>query len=34
MANLELSRKRAQSVIDYLLQKGIKTTRLQAKGYG
>ncbi len=34
IANLELSRKRAQSVIDYLVQKGIKVARLQAKGYG
>lgn len=33
-ANLELSRKRAQSVVQWLKQKGIVITRLQAKGYG
>jgi len=33
-ANLELSRKRAQSVIDYLTQKGISRTRLEAVGFG
>ncbi|MDX2432863.1 MAG: OmpA family protein [Bacteroides sp.] len=32
--NLELSQKRAQSVVDYLISKGIATDRLQAKGYG
>jgi peptidoglycan-associated lipoprotein len=32
--NQELSQKRAQSVVDYLISKGIATDRLQAKGYG
>lgn len=32
--NLELSQKRAQSVVDYLISKGIAPDRLQAKGYG
>ncbi|MFO7671119.1 MAG: OmpA family protein [Bacteroidales bacterium] len=32
--NLELSQKRAQSVVDYLISKGIAADRLQAKGYG
>ena len=32
--NLELSQKRAQSVVDYLILKGIASDRLQAKGYG
>jgi peptidoglycan-associated lipoprotein len=32
--NLDLSNKRAQSVVDYLISKGIKTDRLIAKGYG
>lgn len=32
--NQELSQKRAQSVVDYLISKGIKADRLQAKGYG
>jgi peptidoglycan-associated lipoprotein len=32
--NLVLSQKRAQSVVDYLIQKGIAADRLQAKGYG
>ena len=32
--NLELSQKRAQSVVDYLIQKGIASDRLSAKGYG
>ncbi len=32
--NLTLSQKRAQSVVDYLISKGIQQGRLQAKGYG
>jgi len=32
--NLVLSQKRAQSVVNYLIEKGIATERLQAKGYG
>ena len=32
--NLELSQKRAQSVVDYLISKGIEIERLSAKGYG
>ncbi|MDX2442788.1 MAG: OmpA family protein [Bacteroidales bacterium] len=32
--NLQLSQRRAQSVIDYLISKGIATDRLTAKGYG
>jgi outer membrane protein OmpA-like peptidoglycan-associated protein len=32
--NLELSQKRAQSAVDYMVSKGIETTRLVAKGYG
>jgi peptidoglycan-associated lipoprotein len=32
--NLELSRKRAQSVVNYLIEKGIARDRLIAKGYG
>ncbi len=31
--NYDLSQKRAQSVINYLIQKGISTDRLKAKGY-
>ncbi len=32
--NLDLSQKRAQSVVAYLIQKGIDPARLTAKGYG
>jgi peptidoglycan-associated lipoprotein len=32
--NLELSQKRAQSVVDYLASKGVALDRLIAKGYG
>ncbi|HEX4887763.1 MAG TPA: OmpA family protein, partial [Luteibaculaceae bacterium] len=32
--NLNLSQRRAQSVVDYLISKGIKKDRLIAKGYG
>jgi len=32
--NQELSQKRAQSVVDYLISKGIEADRLQAMGYG
>lgn len=32
--NSELSQKRAQSVVDYLISKGISAARLVAKGYG
>jgi outer membrane protein OmpA-like peptidoglycan-associated protein len=32
--NLELSQRRAQSVVDYLITKGISADRLLAKGYG
>jgi peptidoglycan-associated lipoprotein len=32
--NMDLSQKRAQSVVDYLIDKGIATDRLTAKGYG
>jgi peptidoglycan-associated lipoprotein len=32
--NLVLSQKRAQSVVDYLISKGIEMERLTAKGYG
>jgi peptidoglycan-associated lipoprotein len=32
--NLTLSQKRAQSVVDYLISKGIEIERLTAKGYG
>ncbi len=33
-ANSELSQKRAQAVVDYLIEKGINPDRLVAKGYG
>lgn len=33
-ANFTLSQKRAQSVVDYLIEKGINAQRLVAKGYG
>jgi outer membrane protein OmpA-like peptidoglycan-associated protein/Tol biopolymer transport system component len=32
--NIDLSKRRAQAVIDYLIQKGIEPKRLIAKGYG
>jgi len=32
--NLELSQKRAQSVVEYLIEKAIEPERLSAKGYG
>jgi len=32
--NLDLSQKRAQSVVDYLIDKGIAADRLTARGYG
>jgi peptidoglycan-associated lipoprotein len=32
--NMELSNKRAQAVVDYLVEKGIPSDRLVAKGYG
>lgn len=32
--NIDLSQRRAQSVVDYLINKGIKPERLTAKGYG
>ncbi|MBK7108694.1 MAG: OmpA family protein [Chitinophagales bacterium] len=32
--NLDLSQRRAQSVVDYLINKGVEPTRLVAKGYG
>jgi outer membrane protein OmpA-like peptidoglycan-associated protein len=33
-SNLVLSEKRAQSVLEYLVSKGIVATRLRAKGFG
>jgi peptidoglycan-associated lipoprotein len=33
-SNIELSQKRAQSAVEYLIQKGIAPERLTAKGYG
>ena len=32
--NQKLSERRAQAVLDYLIQKGIDPSRLRAKGYG
>ena len=34
MTNLELSQKRAESVVSFLIKKGIDTARLVPKGYG
>ena len=34
LSNFDLSQKRAQSVVDYLIEKGISPQRLVAKGYG
>ena len=31
---MDLSQKRAQSVVQYLIEKGIEPERLSAKGYG
>jgi len=33
-ANLELSRRRAEALVDYLAGNGVERTRLEAKGYG
>lgn len=33
-SNIDLSQRRAQSVVDYLIKKDIKSERLTAKGYG
>ena len=33
-SNMDLSQRRAQSVVDYLLAKGIDASRLMSKGYG
>ena len=32
--NLQLSQKRAKSVVDYLVQKGVNTLKVKAEGYG
>ena len=32
--NMDLSQRRAQSAVDYLVTKGIEKTRLEARGYG
>jgi peptidoglycan-associated lipoprotein len=32
--NYDLSQKRAQSVVQYLIEKGVEPARLSAKGYG
>lgn len=32
--NLDLSQRRAQAVVDYLIKQGVAASRLQAKGYG
>ena len=33
-SNMDLSQRRAQSVVDYLISKGINSSRLMSKGYG
>jgi OOP family OmpA-OmpF porin len=32
--NLDLSNRRAKSVVDYLISRGVKSEQLQSKGYG
>jgi OOP family OmpA-OmpF porin len=33
-ANLELSQRRAESVVQWLINAGVESSRLEAKGYG